>query len=129
MSEDQIQAAFFQKCWTELPETRRCLFAVPNGSTRDIREATKLKATGLIAGQPDMILIHQGKAYGFEFKTNSGVVSTNQRTVHQAWADQQTPVYVLRCHITAFAIVQAICSGHTLDQFNRYRSIQEVSCF
>jgi hypothetical protein len=122
MSEDQIQARFFQRCWTELPETRRCLFAVPNGSTRDIREATKWKATGLIAGQPDMVLIHQGNPYGFEFKTDTGVVSTSQRTVHQAWADQKVPVYVVRCADTAFQIVQAICNSTNLSEFGRYLS-------
>lgn len=123
MSEDQIQARFFQRCWTELPQTRRCLFAVPNGSTRDIREATKLKSTGLIAGEPDMILIHQSKAYGFEFKTATGVVSSNQRTVHQAWSEQQTPVFVTRCPDLAFNIVQAICNQSDLSQFNPFLSV------
>lgn len=122
MSEDQIQATFFQAIWNRFPETRFCLFAIPNGSTRDIREAAKLKATGLVAGQPDMTLIWGGKAYGFEFKTNSGVVSASQRQVHLAWKAQDTPVYVLRDPNTAIDIVEAIIANSTIDEFNKYLS-------
>lgn len=60
-------------------------------------EATQLKASGLTAGIPDCILVWSGgKVYGFEFKTEIGVVSPVQKLVHAAWQSQGVPVYVVR---------------------------------
>lgn len=122
MSEDQIQATFFQTVWNRFPETRFCLFAIPNGSTRDIREAAKLKATGLVAGQPDMTLIWKGKPYGFEFKTSTGVVSSSQRQVHQAWKSQNVPVFVFRDPQSAIEAVEAIITNKSLEPFKPFLS-------
>jgi len=83
-SEIQIQAAFFQWAWNEHPQTRRCLFSVPNGGTRDIREAGQLKASGMLAGVSDMILLWLGKAYCIEFKKPGGVQSMAQKLFEQA---------------------------------------------
>jgi VRR-NUC domain len=59
-SEDGHQMALF--CWASLPETLesypqlKWMFAVPNGGSRHIAEATKLKATGTRKGVPDIFL-------------------------------------------------------------------------
>lgn len=108
LSEDQIQAALFKKVWNELPQTRRLFFSIPNGSSRDVREAVKLKATGLVAGEPDLVLVWLGKAYGFELKTPQGEVSPAQQIVHQAWQSQQAPVYVVRSVEEGFSIIKKI---------------------
>ncbi|MGV6945017.1 VRR-NUC domain-containing protein [Sphingobacterium kyonggiense] len=96
MSEIQLQAKCFQYLWNEYPATRRLFFHVPNGGSRDAREGMQLKASGVVAGIPDCILINHGKAYGFEFKTPTGTVSPVQKQVHQTWSEDGTPVWVIR---------------------------------
>lgn len=92
----------------ELPQTRRLLFSVPNGGTRNMLEAMKFKATGLISGIPDMLLVWKGKVYGLEFKTITGSLSKDQIKVHQAWQSNGTPVYVFRDGQSAFDFVKGI---------------------
>jgi hypothetical protein len=78
-SEDQLQAHCFQWTWNQFPETRKLFFSVPNGGTRNTIEAAKFKATGLIAGVADMILLWKAKAYFFEFKFENGKQSQSQK--------------------------------------------------
>lgn len=57
-SEDGHQAALF--CWSasvieQYPQLKY-LFAIPNGGSRHIAEATKMVATGLRTGVPDVFL-------------------------------------------------------------------------
>lgn len=95
-AEDQIQASFFKQAYNSYPAIRGLLFSVPNGSTRHILEAMKLKATGLTPGIPDMILLWKAMAYGFEFKTDTGTVAPVQSKVHAIWIANGIPVYVFR---------------------------------
>lgn len=95
-SEVQIQAKCYQFLWNHHPKTRRCFFSVPNGGTRNRIEAGQLKASGLTPGIPDCILIWAGRAYGFEFKTDTGVVSPVQVQVHEAWKAQAVDVFIVR---------------------------------
>lgn len=53
-------------------------FSIPNGGTRNIAEAQKLKATGLMAGASDLMLNHGGKWYCVEVKKPGGVQSPDQ---------------------------------------------------
>jgi hypothetical protein len=69
---------------------------VPNGGSRNKIEAGQLKASGVVAGIPDCILVWKGRAYGFEFKNDTGVLSTAQKEVHAAWQGQGVPVEVIR---------------------------------
>lgn len=96
MSEIQLQAKCFQFMWNEYPSTRRLFFHVPNGGQRNAVEGMQLKASGVVAGIPDMILIHKGCAFGFEMKTPTGKVSPEQEKVHKVWVQDGTPVYVIR---------------------------------
>ena len=95
-SEIRIQAAAFQWAWNTYPATRRCLFHVPNGGSRNIKEGMQLKASGVVPGIPDMVFVWKGRAYGFEFKTPVGVLSSAQREVHAIWNGQGIPVVVVR---------------------------------
>ena len=54
------------------------IFSVPNGGTRNIIEATKLKATGLTPGVSDLILIYNHKILFLELKNEIGRQSTAQ---------------------------------------------------
>lgn len=72
-SEDKLQAQCFQWAWNNYPGTRRLLFAVPNGGHRDIREAMKFKATGVVAGVHDLIFYYDNVLYTFELKKREGL--------------------------------------------------------
>jgi hypothetical protein len=76
MTEEKLQAECYRWAVNTYPCLRfGCLFHVPNGGSRNIREAVMFKATGVVAGIPDLILIHQGKTFGIELKTLKGKVS------------------------------------------------------
>jgi hypothetical protein len=83
MTEDQLQAKCFQWAWNTYPQTRRLLFSVPNGGTRNKLEAMKLKSTGLVPGVADMLLLFNGRTYCFEFKTDTG----RQSPAQMEWQD------------------------------------------
>lgn len=53
-------------------------FAVPNGGSRNVIEASNMKDQGVRAGVPDMILICKGRTYGLELKSDKGRVSVAQ---------------------------------------------------
>lgn len=110
-SEIQIQAASYQWLWNTHSATRRCFFAVPNGGTRNIREAQSLKASGVVAGIPDCVFIWKGRVYGFEFKTDTGTVSPAQVAVHQAWAAQGVQVWVVRSFEQFKQIIEKIITA------------------
>lgn len=96
MTEIQIQAEMYQWCHNHLPQTRGLLFHVPNGGSRNAVEGMQLKASGVVAGIPDLILLWQGKAYGFEVKTPSGQLSQAQVYIHHTWVKNGVPVQVVR---------------------------------
>ena len=59
---------------------RGLIFSVPNGGTRIAMEAITLKATGLLAGVSDLIVITpNGKILFIELKTEIGIQSTVQK--------------------------------------------------
>lgn len=95
MTESQLQAACYQWAHNSFPEIRGCLFSVPNGGTRNAREAMLLKATGLTAGIPDLILIWPELA-GFEFKSQSGRLSPAQLKIHDIWRSKGIKVYLIK---------------------------------
>ncbi|MFA7616926.1 MAG: VRR-NUC domain-containing protein [Weeksellaceae bacterium] len=78
MSEDKLQAQFFQYTWNTYPQLRRCMWAVPNGGYRNIQEAVKLKATGVIPGVWDIHVFYKGKFYIIETKVGRNTLSKDQ---------------------------------------------------
>lgn len=95
-SEIQIQTEMFQWAWNTYPQTRRLLFHVPNGGNRSAREGMQFKASGVIAGVPDLLFIWDGHTYGFEVKTQSGTVSKVQSDLHAIWKENGIKVKVVR---------------------------------
>ena len=58
---------------------RGLIFSIPNGGTRNKLEAITLKATGLLAGVSDLIVIlPNGKLIFVEIKTDTGKMSEKQ---------------------------------------------------
>jgi hypothetical protein len=58
-------------------------FHPANGGARTAIEGAILKACGVRAGTPDLILIKDGKTFGLELKANGGRVSEAQAEAHQ----------------------------------------------
>lgn len=66
-SEDKIQSEIFQWFWNTYP--KYLIHAVPNGGSRNVLEAMKMKATGTVAGIADLIIwLPNGKAVMCEVK-------------------------------------------------------------
>ncbi len=67
--------------------------ALPMGEKRGPKTAARLKRMGVIAGCPDLLIIKDGMALGFELKTERdelrgtrrGYLSPEQKAVQQAW--------------------------------------------
>jgi len=70
--------------WNLMPdELRPVVFAVPNGGSRDAREAANLKVQGVLAGVPDLfIMMPMGEVITVEMKARDGRVSGEQIKVH-----------------------------------------------
>jgi len=95
-TEAKIQQEAIMKIWNEMPETRLCLFHVPNGMNIDARQGAKFKAQGVISGVPDLVFVWQGKTHYIEVKTENGYLSKNQKALHAKWSEQGIDVKVMR---------------------------------
>ena len=82
--------------WNKLPQTRLCLFHVPNGMFSNAREGAKFKAQGVISGVPDLVFVWNGKTHYIEVKCEKGKLSENQKALHQKWSEQGVSVNVMR---------------------------------
>jgi hypothetical protein len=58
-------------------------FHPANGGARTAIEGAILKACGVQAGTPDLILIKEGRTYGLELKADKGRVSLVQAKAHE----------------------------------------------
>jgi hypothetical protein len=76
--------AALRRCWNLLPDEMRPVIAhIPNGGSRDAREASNLKIQGVLAGIPDLIIILPcGESAWVEMKAADGRVSKSQTDLH-----------------------------------------------
>ena len=58
-------------------------FHPANGGARTAIEGAILKACGVRAGTPDLILIKDGKTFGLELKADNGRVNPTQAQAHE----------------------------------------------
>ena len=80
-SEHDLQCACIR--WFRLQYPNEVIFAIPNGSQRNIVVATKLKAEGVVSGVSDLFLIcPKGHFNGLfiEMKSKGGKLTENQKT-------------------------------------------------
>ena len=81
-SENVLQAdivQWFRNNYCLKHHNPRCLiFSVPNGGTRNKIEAGTLKATGLLAGVSDLIVVLPNRILFLELKTETGQQSDSQ---------------------------------------------------
>jgi hypothetical protein len=82
MTEDLLQAEIFQyyhnEYCTKFNDLQHIIFAVPNGAHVSKQQAMKLKATGLVAGVSDLIVIQPNRCIFFELKLEKGKQSDKQ---------------------------------------------------
>ena len=74
---------------------RNIIFSVPNDSKNAVEQMRKV-ATGLYAGVSDLIMIHFGKVYFIEVKTDTGRQSPKQIEFQQIVQNQGFKYHVVR---------------------------------
>jgi hypothetical protein len=95
ISEAALQQQCFTWVWNTYPELRYTFFSIPNEGAQSIRFAARLKATGRVAGAPDMIFLLPHKMLLVEFKAKGGTLSQEQFKVHVALAKNGYEVHVV----------------------------------
>jgi hypothetical protein len=83
MTESKLQQEIFNfyhnNFCLKFHNPRGMIFSIPNGGTRNKLEAITMKATGLLAGASDLIIITpNGKLMFIELKTDTGKQSEKQ---------------------------------------------------
>jgi hypothetical protein len=98
-SEDSIQRGITKYLRTVLP-SGWIVCAIPNGGSRNLIEAAKMKATGTLAGMPDLMILgcnDQGPTTHFlEVKSAKGRPSLPQLNMHDKLLDLQHEVAICR---------------------------------
>lgn len=83
-AESDLQTACVRWFRLQYPSLALCLFAVPNGGSRNLREAARMKGEGVTAGVADLILLVPRGGYAslcIEMKSAAG----RQRPEQKAW--------------------------------------------
>jgi hypothetical protein len=80
--EQQIQRAVADHLrWRGVPGL--FWFHPANGGWRSAIEAAIFKSLGVVAGVPDIIIIHSGQCFGLELKADRGRLTDVQRDAHE----------------------------------------------
>ena len=87
-------------------------FAVPNGGSRNIREAVAMKASGTLAGAPDLVVAKNGRVWFIELKTGKGRQSPAQKEFEQACWDNN----IHYCVISTFGVLEYFINNLTMPQ-------------
>jgi hypothetical protein len=78
--------------WRGVPNT--FVFHCPNGGQRSPIEARILKGLGVVAGVPDLLIVHRGQLYALELKAECGRVTEIQAACHKRLRDAGARVAV-----------------------------------
>ena len=94
MSEESLHRTVVQYLKLAMPEGVFWFHPANGGYKLGKRTAGRLKAMGMVAGVPDICLVHRGQLYGIELKAagifagnamkGRGYLSKDQRTCHAA---------------------------------------------
>jgi len=93
--EEQLQMTVC-KFLTHALDGNSMFFAVPNGGLRSRSEAARFKATGTVAGIPDICVVNDGRLIGLELKAPKGRLSDAQLYCHERLRRARVPVSVCR---------------------------------
>lgn len=75
--EDRIQISILEYLEAVAPHV--LVFSVPNEGKRSYTTARRHKLLGMVAGVPDLVLCHEGRALFFEVKSAKGRLQPTQR--------------------------------------------------
>ena len=96
MSEDRIISDCHIWLHNTYPDFRGCFWHIANERKVTAIQGAILKAKGVVSGVPDYVFNFCGKTYYFEFKTDKGILSENQKKVHNSLKKQGFEVYIIR---------------------------------
>lgn len=100
MTEDQLQQQIFtwynNNYCLKNQTPRHIIFSVPNGGSRILLEAKKLKATGMLAGVSDLIIIQPDKILFIELKIEKGIQSDTQKDFEKRVTELGYEYYLIR---------------------------------
>ena len=100
ITEDYIQSQivldFNNKYCLKHHNPRLMIYAVPNGGSRNVIEAKKLKATGTLRGASDLIVNFPNKVVYIEVKTDVGVQSDAQKDFQSRIEDLGFDYHIVR---------------------------------
>lgn len=94
--EDILQADCFQWSWNERPQTRRCIWHVPNGGDRRIVQAIQFQAMGVVPGVCDMHFFWQSRLYIIELKVMANLITEAQKQYIDCMTQQGAIFYECR---------------------------------
>mgnify|MGYP003598007570 CR=1 FL=1 len=97
MSEDQLQQQIIIWFKNEYQmHGKGLIFSVPNGGTRNMLEAKKLKQTGAMAGVSDLIVLLPSKCFFVELKIEKGIQSEVQKTFEERVNNLSFDYFIIR---------------------------------
>ena len=106
--EDAIQAGIVAFLRAALPAGMFRVLAVPNGGARTKAEASRMKATGTLAGVWDVCILGPGGgSFWLEVKTDDGALSKEQRDMRDFMVAAQVPHALVRSIDQAEAAVRS----------------------
>lgn len=95
MKEASIQRVCVK--WFRLHYPRSLIAAIPNGGSRNVIEAVNLKAQGVLAGIPDLVILGpRGFTLWVEVKTETGKLTKNQRNMYEWMHDNGHKIKIIR---------------------------------
>ena len=90
--------------WFRYQYPHLVIYAVPNGGSRNVREAQRLKAEGVLSGVADLVvLLTQGKSLYIEMKVKGNRQTQNQKDFQKK--------------VIALGHTYAVC--YTFDEFKQ----------
>lgn len=92
--EDDLQKAMVQ--YFRYTHPNDIIFAVPNGGARAARTGAILKATGVLSGVSDLIVVMKGKVLFIEVKTPTGKQQETQKIFQKMIEMQGLPYHLVR---------------------------------
>ena len=97
MTEDQLQQQIIIWFKNEYQmHGKGLIFSVPNGGTRNMLEAKKLKQTGAMAGVSDLIVLLPSKCLFVELKIEKGIQSEVQKVFEERVNNLSFDYFIIR---------------------------------
>lgn len=97
MTEDQLQQQIIIWFKNEYQtHGKGLIFSVPNGGTRNMLEAKKLKQTGAMAGVSDLIVLLPSKCLFIELKAEKGIQSDVQKVFEERIKSLSFDYFIIR---------------------------------